>query len=121
VCEGLGPGACDLPPGFEPPPCELELLGKIAVEASIATYVPAATMNITTAIAASGRSRPWVRERCRPCAGAGANRSETSRIQSATRPGACAEAKRSAVSRIQSATRYAMSCSQVGVRMAASS
>ena len=53
----------------------MELLGKMAVEASIATYVPAATMNITTAIAASGRSKPCVRERCRPGGWAGANRS----------------------------------------------
>jgi hypothetical protein len=49
------------------PDCEpVELLGKIEVEASIATYVPAATMNMTTAIAASGRSRPCVRDRCLP-------------------------------------------------------
>lgn len=61
-----------------------ELLGKIAVEASIATYVPAATMNITTAIAAAGRSNPCARERCLPAAWAGANRSETSRSQAAT-------------------------------------
>lgn len=84
VCEALGAG----PPGWLPPPgapgTEFELLGKIAVDPSIATYVPTATMNMTTAIAASGRSRPCARERCRPGAWAGANRSMASRNQSAT-------------------------------------
>ena len=84
VCEALGAGA----PGWLPPPgapgTEFELLGKIAVDPSIATYVPTATMNMTTAIAASGRIRPCARERCRPGAWAGANRSKASRNQSAT-------------------------------------
>jgi hypothetical protein len=73
-----------MPPALGAPGCEFELLGKIAVEAWIATYVPAATMNITTAIATSGRSRPCARERCRPVCWAGANRSATSLTQSAT-------------------------------------
>jgi len=86
LCWAPIPGAPEWPPFLGPPPDgEVdELLGKIAVEASIATYVPAATMNITTAIAASGRSKPCARERCRPGACVGANRSPTSRNQSAT-------------------------------------
>jgi hypothetical protein len=67
------------------PGCEFELLGDTAVETSIATYVPAATMNMTVAIAASGRSQPWVRERCLPGICTGAKRSQASRNSARTR------------------------------------
>jgi hypothetical protein len=52
--------------------CEFELLGDTAVEMSIATYEPAATMKITIAIAASGRSQLSLLVRCLPRAVGGA-------------------------------------------------
>jgi hypothetical protein len=66
-------------PGCPPRGCEFELLGDTAVETSIATYVPAATMKMTTAIAASGRSQPSARERCLPGVTAGTKRSQAAR------------------------------------------
>jgi hypothetical protein len=79
------PPLCPAGPGPPDRGCELELLGDTAVEASIATYVPAATMNMTAAIAASGRSQPSVRERCLPGVGTGAKRSAAARSSAATR------------------------------------
>ncbi len=87
---------CDCPPA--PPPlwwlpgcevpecwCELELLGDTAVDASIATYVPAATMNMTAVIAVRGLSQPCVRDRCLPGACTGEKRSQAARNSAASR------------------------------------
>jgi hypothetical protein len=74
----VGDGDGELPalppePGWLLFGCEFELLGDTAVEMSIATYEPAATMKITIAIAASGRSQLWLLVvRCLPGLAGGA-------------------------------------------------
>lgn len=85
-CELPGAGPPEWPPCCVPASLEREfaLLGKISTDASIATYMPAATMNMT-AIAATGRSHASVRERCQPCACAGPIRSQTGRMRAPIR------------------------------------